>query len=131
MIAVDAMSTLSHVFQSPRLRKRFRAIDQGTNYLLIAGTYTSFSLAYLHSCPWWILLGVICYLLGPGVLAQRSHGASLPRSLALVGDGWQRGPLLGNNYSLWRCRKNSSCDKTPISIASELLTTGELHLRAK
>jgi hemolysin III len=56
MIAVYAMSTLSHVFQTPRLRTLFRAIDQGTIYLLIAGTYTPFSLAYLHTTPWWILL---------------------------------------------------------------------------
>jgi hemolysin III len=59
MIAVYAMSTLSHVFQSPTLRTRFRAIDQGTIYLLIAGTYTPFSLAYLHTTPWWILLGAV------------------------------------------------------------------------
>jgi hemolysin III len=59
MIAVYAMSTLSHVFQTPRLRTLFRAIDQGTIYLLIAGTYTPFSLAYLHSTPWWILLGAV------------------------------------------------------------------------
>jgi hemolysin III len=59
MIAVYAMSTLSHVFQSPRLRTFFRAIDQGTIYLLIAGTYTPFSLAYLHTTPWWILLAAV------------------------------------------------------------------------
>ena len=59
MIAVYAMSTLSHVFESPRLRTLFRAIDQGTIYLLIAGTYTPFSLAYLHTTPWWILLGAV------------------------------------------------------------------------
>jgi hemolysin III len=59
MIAVYAMSTLSHVFQTPRLRTLFRAIDQGTIYLLIAGTYTPFSLAYLHTTPWWILLGAV------------------------------------------------------------------------
>lgn len=59
MIAVYAMSTLSHVFETPRLRSLFRAIDQGTIYLLIAGTYTPFSLAYLHTTPWWILLGAV------------------------------------------------------------------------
>jgi len=59
MIAVYAMSTLSHVFQTPRLRTLFRSIDQGTIYLLIAGTYTPFSLAYLHTTPWWILLGAV------------------------------------------------------------------------
>ena len=59
MIAVYAMSTLSHVFESPRRRTLFRAIDQGTIYLLIAGTYTPFSLAYLHTTPWWILLAAV------------------------------------------------------------------------
>lgn len=59
MIAVYAMSTLSHVFQSPRLRTLFRAIDQGTIYLLIAGTYTPFALAYLHSTPWFLLLAAV------------------------------------------------------------------------
>jgi len=59
MIAVYAMSTLSHLFESPRLRTLFRAIDQGTIYLLIAGTYTPFSLTYLHTTPWWVLLGTV------------------------------------------------------------------------
>ena len=59
LIAVYAMSTLSHTFQSPRLRTVFRSLDQGSIYLLIAGTYTPFSLAYLHTAPWWILLGAI------------------------------------------------------------------------
>jgi len=59
MIAVYAMSTLSHTFESPRLRTFFRALDQGTIYLLIAATYTPFSMAYLRSTPWWLLLGAI------------------------------------------------------------------------
>jgi hemolysin III len=59
LIGVYAMSTLSHSFEAPRLRTLFRALDQGTIYLLIAGTYTPFSLAYLHSAPWWILLAAV------------------------------------------------------------------------
>jgi hemolysin III len=60
LIGVYAMSTLSHSFtHAPRLRTLFRALDQGTIYLLIAGTYTPFSLAYLHSTPWWILLAAV------------------------------------------------------------------------
>ena len=75
MIAVYAMSTLSHIFQSPRLRTLFRAIDQGTIYLLIAGTYTPFSLAYLHSTPWWILLGAVWAV---AALRFRLEGALRP-----------------------------------------------------
>jgi len=59
LISVYAMSTLSHTFETPRLRTIFRALDQGAIYLLIAATYTPFSMAYLHTTPWWIVLGVV------------------------------------------------------------------------
>jgi len=59
LVAVYAMSTLSHTVKSPRWREKFRALDQGTIYLLIAATYTPFSLAYLRTVPWWLLLGAM------------------------------------------------------------------------
>ena len=59
LIAVYAMSTLSHSIQEPRRRSFYRALDQGSIYLLIAATYTPFSMAYLHTAPWWILLGLV------------------------------------------------------------------------
>ncbi|HVT26744.1 MAG TPA: hemolysin III family protein [Lacipirellulaceae bacterium] len=59
LISVYLMSTLSHTFETPRLRSLFRALDQGTIYLLIAATYTPFSMAYLHTVPWWIVLALV------------------------------------------------------------------------
>ena len=59
LIGVYLMSTLSHTFESPRLRSFFRALDQGTIYLLIAATYTPFSMAYLHSTFWFVLLAIV------------------------------------------------------------------------
>jgi hemolysin III len=59
LIAVYAMSTLSHGCTTPRWRDFFRALDQGFIYLLIAATYTPFSLAYLRTAPWWLLLGAV------------------------------------------------------------------------
>jgi len=59
LIAVYAMSTLSHSATTPEWRSYFRALDQGCIYLLIAATYTPFSLAYLRTTPWWLLLGAI------------------------------------------------------------------------
>jgi hemolysin III len=59
LIAVYAMSTLSHSFTTPKWRAFFRALDQGCIYFLIAATYTPFSLAYLRTTPWWLLLGAI------------------------------------------------------------------------
>ncbi len=59
LIGVYLMSTLSHTFESPRPRSFFRALDQGTIYLLIAATYTPFSMAYLHTTFWCILLAIV------------------------------------------------------------------------
>jgi hemolysin III len=59
LLSVYAMSTLSHTFETPRLRLWFRALDQGAIYFLIAATYTPFSMAYLHTVPWWIVLGIV------------------------------------------------------------------------
>jgi len=70
LMAVYAMSTLSHSFHTPRWREFFRALDQGTIYLLIAATYTPFSLVYLRTTPWWLLLGTVWTLAICGFIAK-------------------------------------------------------------
>ena len=54
LVAVYGASFLSHAVQTPIWRQRFRMLDQGFIYLLIAGTYTPYALAYLG--PEWTLL---------------------------------------------------------------------------
>ncbi len=56
LIAVYAASTLSHTFEQPRLRHFFRTVDQVCIFLLIAGTFTPFSLTYFRHGWWWALL---------------------------------------------------------------------------
>jgi hemolysin III len=71
LVGVYTMSTLSHSFtDNPRLRSFFRALDQGTIYLLIAGTYTPFSMAYLRTTPWWIVLGAVWVVAIGGFLSK-------------------------------------------------------------
>jgi hemolysin III len=71
LIGVYTMSTLSHSFTSnARLRSFFRALDQGTIYLLIAGTYTPFSMAYLRTGPWWIVLAAVWVVAISGFLSK-------------------------------------------------------------
>jgi hemolysin III len=82
LIGLYTMSTLSHSFDEPRRRSFFRALDQGAIYLLIAGTYTPFSLAYLRSGPWWVLLAAMwimalyCFL-AKVVFAHRIESVSM------------------------------------------------------
>lgn len=70
LIGMYTMSTLSHSFRNPRLRSLFRALDQGTIYLLIAGTYTPFSLTYLNTPAWNALLGVVWLIAIGGFLSK-------------------------------------------------------------
>ena len=70
LITVYAMSTMLHSCQTPRWKSFFRALDQGSIYLLIAATYTPFSLAYLRTGVWWVLLGVIWGVALYGFLAK-------------------------------------------------------------
>jgi hemolysin III len=49
LIAVYAVSTLSHAPLRPRLRHLFRRLDQGFIYFLIAGTCMPFALTYLRT----------------------------------------------------------------------------------
>ena len=55
LVGVYTASTLSHVVQEPRLRRKFRMLDQAMIYLLIAGTLTPVSLYYLRGGYWWVL----------------------------------------------------------------------------
>jgi hemolysin III len=71
LVGVYTMSTLSHSFtDNPRLRSFFRALDQGTIYLLIAGTYTPFSMSYLRTTPWWLVLGAVWAVAIGGFLSK-------------------------------------------------------------
>jgi hemolysin III len=55
LISVYAASTLSHTFEKPSLRHRFRTIDQVCIFLLIAGTFTPISLTFFRHGWWWAL----------------------------------------------------------------------------
>lgn len=54
VVMVFLFSTLSHAVREPYRRHRMRAWDQGTIYLMIAGTYTPFAWAF--GGPWQIPL---------------------------------------------------------------------------
>lgn len=57
--AMYLFSTLSHAVKNPRLRHECRALDQGTIYLLISGTFTPFVCGYMTGLPRTLLLFAI------------------------------------------------------------------------
>ena len=67
LVLLYTMSTLYHAFRRPRLKKVFKILDHSAIYLLIAGTYTPFTLAAIRGAWGWSLFGVIWGLAAAGV----------------------------------------------------------------
>ncbi len=83
-------STLYHALAPNRAKRVFQILDHGAIYLLIAGTYTPFTLGVLRG-PWgWTLFGLIWALAVAGVVLKSVGGVRHPRlSTGLyVGMGW-------------------------------------------
>jgi len=59
MVALYSASTLYHSVRSPRARHVLRIIDHSSIYLLIAGTYTPFTLVSLRGGWGWTLFGLV------------------------------------------------------------------------
>ena len=70
LVFLYTASTLYHSIQLAKAKKVLRALDHSTIFLLIAGTYTPFTLVNLRG-PWgWSLFGVIWALAVIGILFE-------------------------------------------------------------
>src|SRR3954449_3940746 len=90
LILLYLASTLYHGIPHARAKRVLRVIDHSAIYLLIAGTYTPFTLVSLRG-PWgWTLFGVIWGLAIAGVLLKSTFGARLPAlsTAVYLGMGW-------------------------------------------
>jgi hemolysin III len=70
LIALYAASTLYHSATKPRVRSRLRIMDHSTIYLLIAGTYTPFTLVTLNGPVGWTIFGVSWGMAVAGVVLK-------------------------------------------------------------
>lgn len=102
LMLVYGASTLSHLFHNTTWRRRFRTLDQACIFLLIAGTYTPFSILYLDHAGWRIVLAVMWIL-------------------AFIGSA-----------RVWKVRDLSRKDKSLFAVIGclPIVTLGELTRRA-
>lgn len=70
LVAVFSCSTLSHLYVSERLNRRFRAWDQGCIYLLAAGSLSPFALTFLRTPGWMAFYGLSVMLAVAGFLSK-------------------------------------------------------------
>lgn len=70
LILLYLASTLYHGIRDPRAKRVLRTLDHSAIYLLIAGTYTPFTLVSLGGTQGWILFGVVWALAILGVVLK-------------------------------------------------------------
>ena len=90
LVILYAASTLYHALPASRAKRVLRVIDHAAIYLLIAGSYTPFTLGVLRGAWGWTLFGVIWALAAFGILHKTLLGFRFPRlsTLTYLGMGW-------------------------------------------
>ena len=90
MLLLYFTSALSHVLPGGNAKRVFRTLDHGAIFLLIAGTYTPFTLGVLRGSWGWTLFGLVWGLALAGVVLKAVGGMRYPRlSTSLyLGMGW-------------------------------------------
>ena len=91
MLLVYLGSTLYHAWPRGAIKSVFQVIDHSAIFLLIAGTYTPFTLGPLRGAWGWSILGLVWGLAIFGVILKSVHGTQQRKKLSLalyLGMGW-------------------------------------------
>ena len=90
MVLLYLASTLYHSLPSGRAKQVFRVIEHSAIFLLLAGTYTPFTLGALRGVRGWTLLGLVWGLASAGVALKVSRRMPHPvvTSTIYVMMGW-------------------------------------------
>jgi hemolysin III len=78
MVLLYLASTVYHALPIGKAKRVFRVIEHSAIFLLIAGTYTPFTLGVLRGSWGWTLLGLVWSLAVAGVVLKAFHKMSRP-----------------------------------------------------
>ena len=110
LVLLYAVSTLYHSTKKPASRSRLRIYDHASIYVLIAGTYTPFTLITLNGTTGWVIFGISWGLAISGIILKLFFTGKyhLLSTLMYIFMGWvivfAINPLIGNLSSqglLW------------------------------
>jgi len=91
LVLLYTMSTLYHSFHPPRLKKFFRVFDHVSIYLLIAGTYTPYTLVLMRDGNGWLIFGIVWALAFAGILSElllSGRAIKVCQMVVYLGMGW-------------------------------------------
>ncbi len=91
MIVLYAASTFYHAAKKPTLRRRFNILDHAAIYVLIAGTYTPFTLVTLEGTTGWIIFGLTWTFATIGIVLKLFYTGKFDKlsTIMYVLIGWQ------------------------------------------
>lgn len=83
-------SVAYHAAAAPLVKSRLRVLDHSAIYLLIAGSYTPFTIGVLRGTWGWTLFGIVWGLALAGILAKTVLGPRfrIASTLLYLGMGW-------------------------------------------
>jgi len=79
MVLMYLCSTLYHALPHGRTKHVFRVLDHAAIFLLIAGTYTPFTLGVLKGAWGWSIFGAVWLLAVVGIVLKLTGGIKHPR----------------------------------------------------
>lgn len=90
LVLLYAASTLYHTFRGPRLKRILKILDHAAIYLLIAGTYTPFTLVNLRGFWGWVLFALVWGLCVFGIVWKlfQAERFKIISTLLYVAMGW-------------------------------------------
>ena len=90
LVLLYGISTAYHACPPCRAKRVLQRLDHMAIYLLIAGTYTPFTLGVLRDGFGWALFGTVWALAGIGILFKSTLGLRFPRlsTAFYLGMGW-------------------------------------------
>ena len=90
LILLYSASTFYHYSQKPRIRRKLNILDHASIYVLIAGTYTPFTLVTLKGPLGWTIFGITWGIALVGVLLKLFYTGKYDKisTIAYVAMGW-------------------------------------------
>ena len=90
MVLLYSTSMLFHACRQGRAKRIFQVLDHSAIYLLIAGTYTPFTLGVLHGTWGWTLFGLVWSMAAVGIVLKVLGGIryNTMSTLVYLGMGW-------------------------------------------
>ena len=79
MVLLYLTSTIYHALPRNRAKRVFQVLDHAAIFLMIAGTYTPFTLGVLHGTWGWTLFGLVWGLALAGVVLTTAGGVRYPK----------------------------------------------------